>query len=90
MRQALVETLAAPDMRRAKEALLIKEVVDLPLQSYQSIADLERRALESKYSDVGFNSYYLWNQKYPQSSVRPCVARHSKGKSGSMSNRYRG
>jgi ABC-type phosphate/phosphonate transport system substrate-binding protein len=52
IRQALVETLAAPDMRRVKQALLINEVVDLPLQSYQSIADLERRALESEYSEV--------------------------------------
>jgi ABC-type phosphate/phosphonate transport system substrate-binding protein len=52
IRQALVETLAAPDMRHVKDALLINEVVDLPLQSYQSIADLERRALESEYSEV--------------------------------------
>jgi ABC-type phosphate/phosphonate transport system substrate-binding protein len=52
IRQGLVETLAAPDMRRAKHALLINEVVDLPLQSYQSIADLERCALESQFSEV--------------------------------------
>lgn len=51
IRQALVETLATPEMRRARDALLIKEVVALPPQSYQSIADLERRALELKYSD---------------------------------------
>lgn len=59
IRQALVETLAAPDMRRVKDALLIKEVVDLPLQSYQSIADLEQRALESKYSEAAFSTYYV-------------------------------
>ncbi len=56
IRQALVETLATPDMRRVKHALLINEVVDLPLQSYQSIADLERRSLESQYSEVWFRS----------------------------------
>lgn len=70
IREALVETLAAPDMRHAKDALLINEVVDLPPQSYQSIAELERRALESKYSEAGFSTHYLWKQEYPQPSAR--------------------
>lgn len=64
IREALVETLAAPDMRRVKDVLLIEDVVDLPLQSYQSIADLERRALESKYSEVGLSTYYLPKRQY--------------------------
>lgn len=59
IRVALVETLASPDMRRVKDSLLIKDVVDLPLRSYQSIADLERRTLELKYSEVGLSTYYL-------------------------------
>jgi len=68
IREALAETLAAPDMRGVKDALLIKEVVDLPLRSYQSIADLERRTLESEYSEVGFSTYYLPKRQYSNSA----------------------
>ena len=60
IRQALTETLAMPSMRVAREALLLDDLANLPLETYRPIGDLERWALRMGYHEIPWVSPVQW------------------------------
>ena len=51
IREAVAETLCDPELQPAMEALLLEDIREFPIESYEPIAALERDALDLGYGE---------------------------------------
>lgn len=52
IREALAETMNDSSLRAVRDDLLLEGIEALPLDTYQQIADVERDALQSGYTEI--------------------------------------